>query len=225
MGSMVSVGVLYESNEVERTPGRFLETVFDADDDLFDKQDFYGAEAAYHFMNSDNEAFPTLGMLISVTGGYKNNVSTSKGFAYLIPELGFDYKLIPSGNIVLATKSRAHINFGNDFEFYQAAALGANTGLRGYRHQRFTGKRSFVQTTDVRFNLRRLKTGILPLNIGIYGGADVGRVWLPGDDSDRWNSSVGGGVFADAAEMLTFNLSAFNSDDGIRIAFRLGFGF
>ena len=36
---------------------------------------------------------------------------------------------------------------------------------------------------------------------------------------------LGGGVFANLAQMMTLNLSAFNSDDGLRLAFRMGFGF
>jgi len=46
---------------------------------------------------------------------------------------------------VLATKVKGHINFSNDYEFYQAANLGANNGLRGFRFQRFNGKTSFFQ--------------------------------------------------------------------------------
>jgi hemolysin activation/secretion protein len=103
--------------------------------------------------------------------------------------------------------------------------LGANEGLRGYRNQRFTGKSAFVQSTDLRLNLNQFKTGLLPLSIGFYGGFDYGRVWFEGEDSDVWHTSVGGGVFANVLDMLTFNLSAFNSDDGIRLAFKLGFGF
>ena len=63
------------------------------------------------------------------------------------------------------------------------------------------------------------------------GGQCVGfndlnqMVWLDNDDSDQWNTSVGGGVFLSLANMITTNISAFNSDDGLRLAFRLGFGF
>ena len=149
-----------------------------------------------------------------------------KGFvAYVMPEIGFDYKLIPSGNLVLATNFRGHINFGDDFEFYQAATIGANNGLRGYRNQRFTGKNAFVQSTDLRLNLTRIKTGWFPVYLGVYGGADYGRVWIEDDNSKKWNNSVGGGVFVNMANMMTGNISAFNSDDGLRLAFKLGFGF
>nr|WP_321232233.1 metallophosphoesterase [uncultured Psychroserpens sp.] len=237
LGSRFKVGVFYESNEVDRTAGRFLDDIvgLSTNTDLltvFDKQDFYGVDAAYHFENKDNDAFPTLGLQLSLQAGYKNNVSTSKGFAYLLPSLGFDYKLIPSGQLVLATNLRGHLNLGDDFEFYQAATLGANSGLRGYRNERFTGKTAFAQSTDVRWNFMNLKTGLLPISLGVFGGVDYGRVWIDDDlvfdnafNKDDWNTSVGGGFFVNMANMMNANISAFNSDDGLRLAFRLGFGF
>jgi hypothetical protein len=222
-GASFKFGLTYESIEVEDTEGRFINE-FIGDNTEVDN-DFYGADAKYQFVNSDNEAFPTLGMLFSIHAGYRNNVDTSKGFGYIIPELGFDYKLEPNGQLVLATKLRGHFNLGNDFEFYQGATLGADNGLRGYRNQRFNGKRAFVQSTDLRLNLRKVRTSVMPLKLGLYGGFDYGRVWLQNDNSNRWNTSVGGGVFANAADLVTMNLSAFNSDEGLRLAFRLGFAF
>jgi len=157
--------------------------------------------------------------------GYKSNLEASNSFGYFIPSLAFDYKLVSSGQLVLATKIKGHLTIGDDFEFYQAASIGASDGLRGYRNQRFTGKSAFYQTTDVRLNLRKVRTGLLPLNIGIYGGVDYGRVWVENQDSDRWNSAIGGGIFFNGADMITGNISAFNSDDGLRLSFKLGFGF
>ncbi len=223
-GGSFKAGIFYETNEVERTPNRFIEGL-PANNAVFDKQDFYGIDAKYHFENKDNDAFPTLGMQVALQVGYKNNVDTSKGFGYLIPELGFDYKLVPSGQLVLATDFRANINLGDDFEFYQGATLGANNGLRGYRNERFTGKTAFVQSTDLRWNFSDLKTGLLPIHIGVFGGVDYGRVWIDNDSSDKWNNSFGGGFFVNMADMMTGNISAFNSDDGLRLAFKLGFGF
>ena len=42
---------------------------------------------------------------------------------------------------------------------------------------------------------------------------------------DEWNTSVGGGLFISAYSMFTANVSAFTSDDGLRLGFKLGFGF
>lgn len=223
-GASFIAGINYETNAVQRTTNRFIANL-EANNAVFDTQEFVGVKAKYHFANTNNKAFPTLGMLFKIETGYKNNINTPKGFGYVIPVLGFDYKLVPNGQLVLATKLKAQVTIGNGFEFYQAANLGANEGLRGFRNQRFTGKSAFVQSTDLRLNLRKIKTNILPLNIGIFGGIDYGRVWVDNDRSKNWNTSIGGGVFATAANMLTANLSAFNSDDGLRLAFSLGFGF
>ena len=98
--------------------------------------------------------------------------------------------------------------FGVHFEFSQAAILGANNGLRGYRNERFTGKSAFVQSTDLRLNVTEVKTSLIPLYLGIYGGVDYGRVWLKNDDSDKWNNSFGGGIFVNMAKMFTGNISS-----------------
>ncbi len=222
-GASFEVGLSYEINEVEETQGRYINLVLNEIIEV--SNSFYGINAKYQYSNSDNKAFPTLGMLFALESGYANSIETSNGFGYIIPELAFDYRLNPSGQLVLATKLKAQIIFGDKFEFYQAANIGANNGLRGYRNERFTGKSAFVQSTDLRLNLRKVKTGLLPLNIGLYGGADYGRVWVEGEDSSRWNTSIGGGVFVNAANMVTGNISAFHSDDGLLLAFKLGFGF
>jgi len=223
LGASFSIEAIYESIEVEDTEGRYINQFIGDNADVNDS--FVGVEVVYAFKNKDNDAFPTLGLQTQLTAGYKTNMDNSNNFGYLIPELSVDYKLVPNGQLVLATNLLGHINFGDGYEFYQAASIGALNGLRGFRNQRFTGKNAFLQSTDLRLNLHKLKTGLLPLNIGFYGGFDYGRVWLDNDDSHHWNTSVGGGIFANLANMMTFNLSAFHSTDELLLAFKLGFGF
>ena len=233
LGAHFKLGLSYESIEVEETNDRFINT-FSVANGLDNQKDFVSADATYTYQNKDNEAFPTLGMQTSLQIGYTSNLQQSKGFAYFIPELGFDYKLVSCGQLVFATHAQAHFIFGDDFEFYQAANLGANNGLRGYRNERFSGQNSFYQSTDLRLNLRKFKTRLLPLDVGVYGGFDYGKVWLedelildanPSNNSNAWNTSIGGGIFANAADVLLLNVSAFNSKDGLRFAFKVGFGF
>ena len=131
----------------------------------------------------------------------------------------------PDGYLDYYSNTITVIPEGDDYEFFQAANLGANNGLRGYRNERFSGKSAFVQSTDLRFNLNRIKTSLIPFDIGFYGGFDYGRVWVDSEKSDTWNNSFGGGVFANALDIFVINLSAFSSDDGLRLAFKLGLGF
>ncbi|AOW20652.1 metallophosphoesterase [Urechidicola croceus] len=230
-GASFKTSMIYESVEVEETEGRYVNTFY-VESGEENTESFIGFETDLNFKNKDNDAFPTLGMQTGLTLGYKSNINNSNGFGYVIPSLGFDYKLVSSGQLVFATLAKAHIMLGDDYEFYQAANIGGNNGLRGYRNERFTGSSSFVQSTDLRLNLRKVQTAVIPLNIGIYAGFDYGKVWIednlfynPDFHSENWNTSVGGGIFFNAADVLSGNLAAFNSDDGVRITFGIGFGF
>jgi len=223
-GGSFTASLSFESHRIERTEDRFISTL-STDDPVFNSQDFVGIDSKYQFVNRNNKVFPTLGLLAAFELGYKNNIDSNKGFGYFIPELAFDYKLGSEGKVVLATKIKAHLNIGDEFQFYQGASIGANNGLRGFRNERFVGKTAFLQSTDLRWNFTNLKTGLMPLSIGIYGGADYGRVWIDNDNSEKWHNSLGGGLFVNFAGLAAGNISAFNSSDGLRFAFKLGFGF
>lgn len=224
-GSKFRTGISYESIEVEETEDRFVNTFYVANGEE-NQKDFLGVEGEYEYANTDNAAFPTLGMSTSLLVGFKTATGgASQSFGYIVPSLSIDHKLIPNGRLVLATKAKAHFNIGDGFEFYQGASIGGFDGLRGFRNQRFTGKKSFYQNTDLRYSLRKIKTGLLPLAMGLYGGLDYGRVWIEDQDSDQWHTSYGGGFFLNAADIMSLTLAVFNSDDGPRFTFGLGFGF
>ncbi|MRI01833.1 phosphoesterase [Kriegella sp. EG-1] len=225
LGSKFRTGISYESIEVEETDNRFVNTFYVTNGED-NQKDFIGLEGEYDYSNSDNAAFPTLGMSTSLLVGYKTTAgSETQSYGYVVPSLSIDHKLIPNGRLVLAAKWKAHFNIGDGFEFYQGANIGGFDGLRGYRNQRFTGKTAYYQNTDLRYSLRKIKTGILPMSIGLYGGFDYGRVWVNNQDSNQWHTSTGGGFFLNAADILSLTFAVFNSDDGPRFTFGLGFGY
>jgi hypothetical protein len=225
LGAKFITGISYESISVEETEDRFINTLYQANGEETNNS-FIGISSEYSYGNLDNTAFPTLGMSVDLTLGYKKSLTNAdQGYGYFVPSLSIDHKLVPGGWLVLATKWKAHFNFGNDFEFYQGASIGGVDGLRGFRNQRFTGRTSYYQNTDLRLSLKKLKTGILPTTFGLYGGFDYGRVWLPNEASDQWHTSYGAGVFLNASDFITARAALFQSTDGPRVTFGLGFGF
>ncbi|PIB38235.1 metallophosphoesterase [Maribacter sp. 4G9] len=225
LGAKFDLGFSYEAIEVEETSDRFINTFYQLNGQETGNS-FVGVHGKYSYENHDNQSFPTMGMATSIELGFKENIGVEdRNFGYLIPSISFDYKLIPSGRLVLATKWKGHVNMGNGYEFYQAASIGGTDGLRGYRNQRFTGKASYYQNTDVRYSLRKMRTRILPSALGLFGGFDYGRVWTPGIASNEWHTSYGGGFFLNSADILTANVALFYSEDGPRFTFGLGFGF
>lgn len=232
LGANFILGANFQSFDVERTANRFLETQFAAGNSVFKTQNFLNAETSYSYKHSDNPAFPTLGISFKALLGHTRSLRENSSFSYANTSLGITHKLIPNGKLVLASRVDGYFIFGDNFEFYQAAAIGANNGLRGFRNERFTGKNSFYQTTDLRYNISNLKTAILPINIGVFGGFDYGSVWDTPDtltviprQSKIFNTSYGGGFFINATNLLTGNLGIFDSSDGLRINFTLGFDF
>ncbi len=224
MGAQFKSGITYESIEVEETQDRFINTFYVGNGEE-SSNSFIGVNAEYSYANFDNEAFPTMGMATSLELGYKTNPGNGNSFGYVVPSFSLDYKLMSNGRLVLASKWKAHFNIGDGYEFYQAANIGGIDGLRGFRNQRFTGKKAYYQSTDIRFSLREMRTELLPVTMGLYGGFDYGRVWLPTESSNVWHTSYGGGFFLNAADILSARVALFNSEDGLRFSFGLGFGF
>ena len=225
LGAKFRTGVSYEAISVEETDDRFINTFYQLNGEETSNR-FLGVMAEYAYKNIDNTAFPTLGMSFHLELGYKRSiVNSNQRFGYFVPTFSIDHKLVPSGWLVLASKWKAHFNLGDGYEFYQGAAIGGIDGLRGFRNQRFTGKTAYYQNTDLRVRLTDLKTGILPSTFGFFGGFDYGRIWLPGDQSDKWHTSYGGGIFLNASNFITARTALFQSSDGPRLTFGLGFGF
>lgn len=225
LGAKFRTGITLESLEVEETEDRYVNTFYLANGEE-NRNSFIGVDAEYSYENLDNAAFPTMGMSTGLLLGYKASLENQgEAYAYIVPSLSFDHKLVSNGRLVLATKWKAHFNIGDDYEFYQAASIGGIDGLRGFRNQRFSGKTSYYQNTDLRFSLKSLKTGLLPVTLGVYGGFDYGRVWTPNENSDLWHTSYGGGLFLNGADVMTARVALFNSVDGPRFSFGVGFGF
>ncbi|MBO6605808.1 metallophosphoesterase [Psychroserpens sp.] len=229
-GSTSFIKATYESIELEDTPGRILTDQLGLtaqNSTFFERKNFVGATANYSFENYNDKAYPTLGMHFEVESSFKVNTDNSDRTVFsLKPSIGFIRNLTKDHKLVLASKVASHINFGDqeDLEIYQTARIGANNGLRGFNNERFSGKSSLLSSSDLRFNFRELKSGFLPLNIGFFGGFDVGRVWTENDSSDIWHTSVGGGFWLTIAEQLSGQLGYFGSEDGGILTFKLGFG-
>ncbi len=219
---------LIESFEVENTADRFIGQEFVVSPSVFEKQIYAGAEVNYSFKNKDDITYPTLGVDLELTAGYKRNIDNENidnSFGYVEPQLAIDHKLNKSGSLVLATKIGGKALIGDDFEFYHGANLGGNHNLRGFRKERFVGKYSAFQNIDVRLLLGEVKTSFVPLKYGVTGGFDYGRVWLEDDNSNKWHNSVGGSLWVSGLEAFTANIGYYGSSEGGRVVFTLGFDF
>lgn len=225
-GSRVEITTGIERIEVDNSEGRFINQIFAEDAPFFEGQMFGNLDINYEYSGFDNKVNPTRGMFFKLRTGITTNTDdTDRTFGYINPSIQFFNSISRNRKLVLSTKIQGQVNVGDDFEFFQAATLGANTGLRGYRTQRFSGESALAFRGDLRYDLFKFKTGLLPLRLGVYGGYDYGRVWVDADNSrsssNRWNDSVGGGILLNAVEAVGGEFGLFSSDDGLRFSFLL----
>lgn len=223
-GSLWNISIPFQYIKPNDNDNRFVEDLL-SPEELASKK-FMGIETSYSFINKNNKAFPTLGIEFNVTAGWKINLEKNEqNYAYFSPALQIDYPIIKNEILTLSTLWKGNILSNSNFEFYQAASVGGKDGLRGYRNERFSGKNSYYQNTDFRLNLFKFNAGLVPAKFGIFSGFDYGRVWLNNDNSNKWHSSIGGGIYANGAGLFTLQTSYFSSNDGGRFMFGLGFGF
>ncbi len=101
------------------------------------------------------------------------------------------------------------MNFG-DYPFFRAQTLGGRDQIRGYRKTRFYGDEAFYSNIEMRMKLFSFKSYLFPASAGILGFHDVGRVWLSGEDSDKWHRGIGGGFW-----LTPFNLAVLSTEVGV----------
>ncbi len=228
-GNGFTVTGSYEGVEVQDSQGRFITSglgLVTSDPDFFERKFFAGIDVNYEYKSFDISANPTRGMLFKLQGGSKMNLDdTDRTFGYINPKLGFYNAITKNRKLVLKTDVQAEFLIGDDFEFYQAATLGGINSLRGFREERFTGDKALAFSGDLRYSFNKFKTGLLPLQLGVYGGYDIGRVWFDGEDSDNWHDSIGGGFWVNALDTIAGQFNLFSSEDGLRFTFGLGLSF
>jgi hypothetical protein len=127
-------------------------------------------------------------------------------------------------------------NFG-DTPYFESAFLGGRARLgryepgsqgavRGLRPQRYAGDSSLYGSADLFLPVTRTSFLGIPLQFGLVGFGDVGRVWLDGESSDSWHTGYGGGpYFASPGRRNLFSFYLAQSEGRTSFYLRAGFAF
>lgn len=215
----------YQFAQVERNLDRIVNDDPSIHHNVFNGQSFGEVGASYLFRNYDNLSLPTMGFTLSILAKWVNNLDYfERNFQYVEANIGFTHKLTNNGRFTLASMVKGKALFGDGYEFYQATYIGGDQDLRGYRAGRFTGEQAFIHSTDLRYNVTKIKT-FIPLRLGVFTGFDYGRIWMKDEKSTKWHNAVGGGIWVNGARSITGTLSFFKGEDPGRVVFGLNFGF
>lgn len=214
-------GLQYENIEILRSQNKFATSPgSQLDSSVFSSINFAGINGEWTYSSAGNETTRTKG--VQLTGGFSflNNLdNTSRKLLKLNGAVSVYHTFFR--RLIFAHRTGAATIFG-DYEFYQANTLGGDQNLRGFYRNRFAGKSSFYQNTDLRLILCDLKGYVVRGKLGIFGFVDDGRVWVKNDNSSELHTGYGGGIFLVPYKLAVLSLFYGASDEANIITLRAG---
>lgn len=190
------------------------------------KKSWLGAQLNIDIDTRNNKAIPTRGVYwktsLKLMEGLKN---TSDNFSQLSSEMSLFMSFSNNPKLVLATRIGAGVNLGNKYEFFQAQYLGGTLNMRGYRKYRFAGKSMAYNNTELRIKIADFRTYLFPGQLGLLFFHDVGRVWVQDNESIRWHTGYGGGLWISPLRRAVITLSMAASREETLPVVSLGFQF
>ncbi|WP_183906692.1 BamA/TamA family outer membrane protein [Rufibacter immobilis] len=223
------VGPVFQTVNVERTPERFLERQLANTEraaDYFEPTSYAGARIEYVLDSRDLPALPAKGVYWQVAADLlKGTNQQSSDVARVHTQFAVYKTLRIPLKLTLATRFGGGHTFGDGFEFFQAQTLDGPTTLRGYRRNRFSGQTSLYNNTEARLRLFSFTTYLFPASLGVFGFHDVGRVWMDNEDSNKWHTGYGGGVWLSPLNQVVISVGYAASQEESLLLIRAGFQF
>ncbi|MGB3544876.1 BamA/TamA family outer membrane protein, partial [Rubrivirga sp.] len=213
----------------------------------FDAQTHVGASARIEARAVDLEANPRQGLGLSLFGELRAGIT---GPADTYGRVGGEavayvpFRFAPQ--LTLALRGGGETTVG-DFPFFDASVLGGPGTIRGYRRERFAGRTAASASAELRAKVLDLDVYVLPLEVGILGFADAGRVWAETPTClDVYDSEVcalinfravdpdagggiqlgyGGGLWVGSLDRGVATLTVGASDEAALVTFGVGFAY
>lgn len=183
-----------------------------------------GPAARFEYDSRDTRMAPRSGIHARFDAEY-NPVDWSNGegpFGSL--EGSVSTYLTPVSPVTLALRVGGRQVWG-DFPYFEAAYLGGNRSLRGFPSGRFAGDRSVFGNAELRLRVLENRW-LVPVEIGLLGLADAGRVWFDGESPGGWHTDLGAGLWFSALERSQgLSLGLARSPERGRFWFTLGMPF
>ena len=173
----------------------------------------------------DAEKLPTRGFYMKTEASYLPKTLDNTDTFYMLKCEARTY-ITPATMqaVTIAARAAGEKIWGNH-PFFESAFLGGNESLRGFERQRFAGDASLLAGVELRARVTQIPF-LVPLWAGISGFSETGRVFFDGEQSHRWHSAFGGGVWFSIIKpeyLISFSLA--RSEDEIAFYTTLGFMF
>ncbi len=222
--STFRTGLLFETVDILENQDKFITSpAANINSSVFKNKPYGGVTGEWVIYTPRSLRFPSGGINLVTGFSYLRELQdSSRNLLKLRGSFAFYFTLFKV--LTFAHRTGAETNFGK-YDFYHASALGGNENLRGYWRNRFAGKSSFYQNTELRIKLANLKGYVVRGLIGLVGFVDDGRVWEKNENSNDLHIGYGGGIFYLPYNALALNLYYASSKEVNMVVLRAGFFF
>jgi hypothetical protein len=220
--SDVRFGPLAKFVVTDTRPGRFVSTT---EPYGFNEFGLAGLRLAVHHDVRDQSRNPRNGILLDLTATYYPKAwDVESAFGSVSASVATYVTLPIPLHPILAVRGAGKRVMG-DFPYFEAAFIGGGGSVRSLEAQRYAGDASLAATTELRIPLASFSF-ILPLDVGVFGLAEAGRVYLDGESPNGWHGAFGGGFWigvVDPTSALSFSFTNNQERTGIFIKAGLSF--
>ena len=226
--STVRTGIRFDAQliDTEDTAGRFVVLSPDAASNALGTKLFLGATAFVGVNTIDVAGYPKRGIAAGVSANFRSDATPSEGdrigtSGTFTAAVATHIPLDRHQRFTLSSRARAAGIVGN-FPFYFAPTLG-DQDIRAYNAEQLAGNGVFAQTSDLRMEIIRIRTG-LPGAIGIAGSIDHGLAFGPDTDANgTYHASIGGSLYWSILGVLGLSVGYhYGFEGGRRLAITFG---
>lgn len=223
--AQLAFGPVYRFRNIQNSDGRVSEDSTLGFSELdFDSRNYFGGDVEYSIGYADNSVFTTNGFYFNASLSHLIESSKDETVTELDINTQVYLQLANKPKIIFATQVGFEKSYG-DLQFYQYADLGNNKGLRGFRNERFRGDQAFYHNMDLRIKLIKWENSIIPMDIGILGGYDYGRVKLDPEGSEAWHTSRTLGVWFEVLGAMVIQPYYSLNEEQNTVSVKVGFNF
>ncbi len=186
---------------------------------IFNPDNFAGMQVVLNHANVKDSILPERGYAFSLAAKHTQNFANSeKSFQRYDGNVQFFIPIVPK--LSLAVKTGAATITGTPL-FYQYPSIGESFNLRGFRRERFSGKSTFYNNTELRF-ITNVRSYIFNGKAGLIAFMDNGRVWTTGENSNTFHKSYGGGILLAPFNLISAAVTYGISEEAKMLQIRLG---
>ncbi len=190
---------------------------------VFGNKAYAGGKLVILVDNRNKEFFPTRGIrwYNELTGlsGIRNG---SKSFTSFTSDMSIYASLTDPARLIAVLKVGMGKIYSKNFEYFQALTIGSENGLIGFRKNRYSGTALMYGGLELRYNLFKLDSYILPGTLGIAGFYNAARIRAKNLATSKWRDAFGLGIYYLPFNLFTISAYAGFSQGEKMLNFTLG---